>query len=361
MKNHLGWGQLAAAGVVGATLLNGCGSSSTSDNTTAQTTTTIASAPAATEAPTPTEAPQHSFTGAPVKPPAGMGNAQGRVLWNEKPAVGVEVKLCQDISFINGCGGKTFSAKTDKDGNYTIDAVKPGDYGLAVRVFNTDNFVYPTSGNLTAAKYHVEAGKTLDIRATNLFKTDLQTLSPKAGEVVKISQPKLTWKPYPNAATYEVTLAGKGSESQTFKTAATSGTPETPLLNGPYDLKIVARNANDIKIAQTSSATPFKVTGQAGSSQVTLLTPAPDAAVGGTGIKFSWKPHPVANGYQIYLNPASTNAGASKGPILAFEKIDGTTYTLAQTLPHGQYFWSITATHDGQKVAASDLVPFRVK
>jgi hypothetical protein len=318
-------------------------------------TSNSATASSATAAP---EAPLRSSTGPAVQPAEGFGNAQGRVLWNEKPAADIKVTLCETISFVSGCSGKTYSARTDKDGNYTVDKVPPGEYGLAIQVFDTDNFVYPTNGVLSAAKFKVEKGETLDVRATNLYKTDLQVMSPKAGETVKTGAPKLTWKPYAGASTYEINLMGTGggAVSQNLKSSSTSVAPEKPLLNGAYQWEVVARNANGIKIASTSTATPFKVAGQSGSAMVNLVAPAPDAVVSGNAIKLSWKAHPLANGYQIYL--ASAEGG---DPILAFEKVEGTQFSLTKELKPGTYFWSINATRDGEKVAASELKPFRVK
>ncbi len=292
-----------------------------------------------------------------MKPAVGFGNAQGRVLWDEKPASGIQVQLCETVSFMGGCQGKTYSARTDKDGNYTIDKVPPGDYGLAVRVFDTDDMIYPTDGLLTAAKYHVNKGETLDIRATNLFKSDLQVASPRAGEVVKTGLPTLSWKPYPDAATYDITVSAKGGgASQDLKTSDTHIVPESSLLNGKFSFEVSARNANGVKIAQTSADSPFEVTGQVGSSKVILDSPHTDQAVSGSGLVFKWGKHPLANGYQIYLNAANSTQA-----ILAFEKVDGTSYTMTQTLPHGQYFWSVNALKDGEKIAASDLQSFRVK
>jgi hypothetical protein len=313
------------------------------------------SAPAAT--PEPTEAPQHSNTGPAVKPPAGFGNAQGRVLFNEKPAVGVKVSLCKDFSFMGGCSGKTYDAKTDKDGNYTVDKVPPGDYSLAVRVFDTDMFIYPTTGIISAAKFTVKEGETLDIRATNLFKSDLQILSPRAGDIVKTGTPTLSWKPYPDAANYEVDLQGATStEPQNIKTAQTKAPVETPLLNGTYAWKVTAFNANGVKLAETRDRSPFKVVGQAASSTITLLTPVTGTAVAGDKVKFSWKAHPLATSYQIYLN-------GTKGepPVLSFQTVDGTSYTLDKPLAPGQYFWSVQAMKGDKKVSASELVSFRVK
>ena len=54
-----------------------------------------------------------------VKPAPGTGNVQGKVLYNNAPVENIEVKLCETFSrFLSGCGGKTYTAKTDKDGDF---------------------------------------------------------------------------------------------------------------------------------------------------------------------------------------------------------------------------------------------------
>lgn len=348
--------RIALLPLAGALLTGGCASSSDDAANSIASNTSVVSADTTPGAQA-TEVPERSNTGAQVKPPAGFGNAQGRVLWNEKPASGIKVQLCQSVSFIGGCTGKTYAGKTDKDGNYTIDKVPPGDYGLAVQVFDTDMFVYPTNGVLSAAKYTITNGETLDIRATNLFKLDLQTVSPKVGETVKTGSPILTWKPYPDAATYKIRLSAKGGgDSQELETAGTKVAPETPLLNGSFAFEVTALNANGVKIAETREDTSFQVTGQTGSAKVLLDFPRTDQAVAGSGLVFKWQKHPLANGYQIYLNAEKTTQA-----ILAFEKVDGLSYPLTQTLSPGLYFWSVNAMRDGKKIAASDLQSFRVK
>src|SRR5687767_435553 len=112
----------AAGAVVLAGTLSGCnsGSETTSAPASSSNGKTAANAAAPDTASTSAE---RSHTGTAVKPAAGFGNAQGRVLWNEKPAAGVAVQLCEKISFIGGCSGKTYAAKTDSQGNYTVDKV----------------------------------------------------------------------------------------------------------------------------------------------------------------------------------------------------------------------------------------------
>src|ERR1700741_251932 len=56
-----------------------------------------------------------------VKPAPGTGNVQGKVLYTNAPVENIEVKLCETFSrFLSGCGGKIYTAKTDKDGDFVI-------------------------------------------------------------------------------------------------------------------------------------------------------------------------------------------------------------------------------------------------
>ena len=94
-----------------------------------------------------------------VKPAPGTGNVQGKVLYNGKPVEGIEAKLCEKFNqFLGGCTGKTYTAKSDAAGEYVITDVPPMTYeGLMVRVFDTDSYVFATTGlaGLSSAKYDV--------------------------------------------------------------------------------------------------------------------------------------------------------------------------------------------------------------
>ena len=83
-----------------------------------------------------------------MKPAPGTGNVQGKVLYNNAPVENIDVKLCETFSrFLSGCGGKIYTAKTDKDGDFVITNVPPKEYeGLTVRVFDTDSYVFATTG-----------------------------------------------------------------------------------------------------------------------------------------------------------------------------------------------------------------------
>src|SRR5689334_14059491 len=78
-----------------------------------------------------------------VKPAAGTGNVQGKVLYNSKPAENIEVTLCEKFNqFFGGCDGKKYVARTDKDGEYVITNVPPATYeALTAQVFDTKFYV----------------------------------------------------------------------------------------------------------------------------------------------------------------------------------------------------------------------------
>jgi hypothetical protein len=93
-----------------------------------------------------------------VKPAPGTGNVQGKVLYNGKPVENIDVRLCETFSrFLSGCGGKIYTAKTDKDGDYVITNVPPKEYeALTVRIFDTDGYVFATTSfGISATKYNV--------------------------------------------------------------------------------------------------------------------------------------------------------------------------------------------------------------
>src|SRR5262249_11832393 len=116
-----------------------------------------------------------------VKPSPGTGNVQGKVLYNGKPVENIDVRLCETFSrFLSGCGGKIYTAKTDKDGDYVITNVPPKEYeAITVRIFDTDGYVFATTSfGISATKYNVVADKTLFVDPTNLFKADLKLVNP---------------------------------------------------------------------------------------------------------------------------------------------------------------------------------------
>lgn len=202
-----------------------------------------------------------------VKPAPGTGNVQGKVLYNNTPVEGIEVKLCETFSrFLSGCGGQTYTAKTDKDGDFVITNVPPKEYqGLTVRVFDTDSYVFATTGiaGIAATKYNVEADKTLFVTPTHLFKGDLKVTNPAAGSTVSGQDLELKWDAYPAAAYYRFTLypdnhqitppyMNERVDAPTFKVNKT-------LEKGTYRYKVEAFNSSDKKLSETPDDIRFTI------------------------------------------------------------------------------------------------------
>ena len=212
----------------------------------------------------------HSATGVEKeKPAAGKANVQGKVFFNEKPVGDIEVKLCEKFSrFIGGCGGETFTTKTDANGEYLIKNVPAGVYeGLTAKVFNTPYYVFATSGIVGSAKYKIEADQTFFAPDTNLFKSDLKLASPKAGAKVAGSNIEVEWDPYPDAAYYKFSIhADSATDAKTEydyinkRVDGTSYVLEKPLSPGSYTIRVVAYNGNDIKLAESADDIKFTVT-----------------------------------------------------------------------------------------------------
>lgn len=202
-----------------------------------------------------------------VKPAPGTGNVQGKVLYNNAPVENIEVRLCETFSrFLSGCGGKIYTAKTDKEGDFVITNVPPKEYeGLTVRVFETDSYVFATTGiaGISSEKYNVVADKTLFVRPTHLFKGDLQVLNPKAGSTVSGQNLELQWQAYPDAAYYKFSLSpndhmvtppyiNQRVEAASFKV-------NKPLEKGTYRFKVEAFNKSDKKLSETPDDIEFTI------------------------------------------------------------------------------------------------------
>lgn len=217
-----------------------------------------ANAPAAIE-------PDRGTTGVEkVKPAPGTGNVQGKVLFNGKPVENIEVKLCETFNrFLGGCGGKTYTARTDKDGDYVITNVPPQVYeGLLARVFDTDSYIFAVTGvGISANKYEVSADKTLFASPTNLYKGDLKVLNPRAGAKVSAEKLELKWEAYPDAAYYKFSIfpedASTTSPYVNQRVEATSFSIDKPLGKGTYRWQVEAYNSSDKKLSESSSDINF--------------------------------------------------------------------------------------------------------
>ena len=203
-----------------------------------------------------------------VKPAPGTGNVQGKVMYNGKPVEGIEATLCEKfIRFGGGCSGKTYTAKSDAAGEYVITNVPPMTYeGLTVRVFDTDSYIFATTGmaGISSAKYEVTPDKTLFVRPSHLFKSDLKILNPKAGTKVSAQGLELKWPEYPDAAYYKLSLYPSDSSITSpyigQRVEATTFPADKPLPKGEYRIQLEAFNGSDQKLAESARDIKFTVT-----------------------------------------------------------------------------------------------------
>lgn len=265
MSNRIS-GMIVSMLVLAAVIL-GCKFGKNANTSPTNNSNTTASAPKKPDA----DGVIHSGTGTEKeKPSAGKANVQGKVLFNEKPAADIEVKLCAKFNrFIGGCGGETFTAKTDESGEYLIKDVPAGVYeGLTARVFNTRYYVFATSGIVGSAKYQVDADETFFAPDSNLFKSDLKLLAPKAGAKVAASNIEVKWDPYADAAYYKFSIhadsaTGAATEYDYInkRVDGTSFVLDKPLSPGSYTCQVQAFNGNDVKLSESADDIKFTVTG----------------------------------------------------------------------------------------------------
>src|ERR1041385_9122986 len=204
------------------------------------------------------------------KPAAGRTNVQGKVLFNQKPAANIEVKLCEKFNqYFGGCGGQTYTTRTDSNGEYLIKDVPPGVYeGLTAKVFDTPFYVFATSGLISAANYELKPDETFFAPDTNLFKSDLKLNSPAAGAKVGPNNIEVKWDAYPSAAYYKLSIyADTSTGAETVydyinkRIDGTSNVLDQALKPGSYRVQVVAYNSNDVKIAESPDDVKFTVTG----------------------------------------------------------------------------------------------------
>ncbi len=200
-----------------------------------------------------------------AKPAPGTGNVQGKVVFDEKPAVGIAVTLCEKFSqYVDGCSGQQYKAETDSDGLYLIANVPPGVYqALTVAVFDTSNYLFAQSGILTPKTYTVTADKTLFVDTTYLWKSDLHLVNPVAGSKVSGTNLTLSWSAYPDATYYMVSVnasdPGTSSPLPSQRVAGTTFTLTNSLAAATYRWQVEAYDAKDHKLAASPDDVTFAV------------------------------------------------------------------------------------------------------
>lgn len=298
-------------------------------------------------------------------PAAGKGGLQGRVNWNGKGAPSLRLRLCDDVSSFSSCKNKVYEAKSNPSGDYRFENVDPGDYGLLVKVFDTDDWLFITSGVVTARKYKVESGATASVGTQNIFKTDLQPDAPKINAQITEVRPTLTWKSYTDAAYYQVYLSGKQGEALlvNHRTENTSVVVPRDLLDCAYTFKVEAFNAARYKIAEFGDSLAF--TGKTGKGPCELKPISP-AVMNETvsldkaaNLVLQWPEHPAVKNYVVILMEQD-NSSAPK--ILDFVPVNESSIKVGKPLPAGKYlWWAQVIDADGKHIAGTTPVTFLVK
>lgn len=204
------------------------------------------------------------------KPAAGKGNVQGKVLYNDQPVEGIEIKICETFSTIMGinCTGKTRSTKTGADGVFVLADLEPMNYGgLMAKVFKSNYYIFPYKGTMMSPqRFTVEADKTIFANDMSLFKNDVKITSPRSGAKVAAENLELKWDAYPDAAYYKISLypnAGGTPLVNAERVDDPTYVVTEPLADGKHRLRVEAFNSGDTKLAETGSDINFTVTGGA--------------------------------------------------------------------------------------------------
>jgi serine/threonine-protein kinase len=153
------------------------------------------------------------------------GTVTGRTVWNGQPIAGVTVKLC--TKWVFKCETTAYSAVSDANGNYTITGIPPGDYNFVTKMPDEKGEV-----GAIDEKLKINAGLNAWGDRPVCCKQDLQLISPAHEATVSSTTPTLSWKAYPYATSYEVSLQCPGYPDTERVITTTQWTVTPPLPNG---------------------------------------------------------------------------------------------------------------------------------
>jgi hypothetical protein len=299
------------------------------------------------------------YSGAP--PAEGKGNVFGEIRWNGAGASDLDVLLCADFSSFSGCGGEEFLTKTDGQGQYLFKDITPGVYALSVKVFNSDDWLYISSGILSSAEFKVEAGKTLTVGIQNIFKLDVKPQAPSNGSKVASDEVLLDWQDYPSADYYKVSMYPDEGDAILIEKRVNESALQVDLLpvSCGYRWSIEVFNSDRIKIAETAESFDFVVDSLDGSCQLIIQEPADGAEIRGDDIVLDWDDSPLATTYKILMwNDDDPN----RANVLDFVQVNESSYRFEQTLEPARYVWSVTAYDEsGDKIGGTEIYDFIVR
>jgi hypothetical protein len=295
------------------------------------------------------------------KPAEGKGNVFGEIRWNGSGAAGLEVELCADFSSFSGCGSEPVNGKTDENGRYLFKDVDPGIYALSVRVFDSDDWLYISSGILSSAEFEVEAGETLTIGIQNIFKLNVKLLEPTNGSKVAGEEVLLDWNDYAEAEYYKVSMYPDEGDAILIDKRVNETSLQVDLLpvNCGYRWSVEAFNSDRIKIAESAEQFDFVVESLTGSCLLMIEEPADGAEIRGDNIILDWEDSPLATTYKILM---WNDDDPDRANVLDFEEVNESSYRFAQTLEPARYVWSVTAYDaSGDKIGGTEIFDFTVR
>jgi Tol biopolymer transport system component len=212
---------------------------------------------------TPTGTPIALTTSTPFNdipaPQPGKANLIGRVIWNNQPVIGTEVKLSCPAAW---CEKPPFLTTTDAQGWYVFTNLPVGNYSVKAHSNDTDSdrwfsFYYPSDDDPSYSyyptrpiQYDLTAGMTLQLEDLIIYKSDLRETFPSEGEQVNQKNPTLSWEPYPGAAYYGFYFGQEYLPAIGEKVVGNTYPISLSLPNCNYVWKVEAFNPEGIKISE---------------------------------------------------------------------------------------------------------------
>ena len=309
-------------------------------------------------------------------PLPGSANLIGRVVANGQPIPDKQVRLCID----DGCNLVERTTSTDSLGWFVFADIPASQYSIQVETFDPESrywfsfynlpedfktTYYPYYRGPNPAKFQLIADETMSLGDLHIYQSDLKLLFPTNGAEVSQKNPTLNWEAYPGAAYYGLYF-GKSryfsSESVypdlpdvAEKVIGNSYKITRPLSNCQYTWKVEAYDVNGVKISEFDSEdNVFSMINQTSSCTLKLQEPSDQTVMEpGEPIKFTWEGLAPYFILQIGAITAQRSLSIDSENVIDPVVVSGTTYTLPNGLPIGEYVWGVYAFEGDHKVAES--------
>ena len=206
-----------------------------------------------------------------------------------------------------------------------------GQYNWVVRA----NFANCTTGLVSAVKQFT----------VNCFTGAPSVQSPSDGSQNVPLNPTMTWSAVSGATHYDVYMGVAGSGACTgtpvFTTSTTTFNPPARASNTTYEWRVVAKKINTTCPITTSACATFKTVTVACNppGSFNLTAPANNSTTSSTPT-LTWSASSGADKYLIHISTQNPPVPTASDPIV---NATTTSFTFAQALPAGTYYWSVDA------------------